>query len=123
MGKLPETFTGDQSKADNFIEEVKGYLCLNDDVSGFDSPKKKIAFTLTHMKGDDVAGWVYDIETLLDHLDLVDNVPLLWDQFLENFAQQYQDSAKEDCACTGLQKLHVREGDIDAYVSKFEELA
>ena len=75
------------------------------------------------MKGDDIAGWVYDIGTLLDHLDPVDNVPLLWDQFLENFAQQYQDSAKEDCARTGLQKLCVREGDIDAYVSKFEELA
>jgi hypothetical protein len=26
MGQLPQIFTGDCSKADNFIEEVKGYL-------------------------------------------------------------------------------------------------
>ena len=70
-----------------------------------------------------MAGWVYNIGTLLDHLDPVDNILLLWDQFLENFAQQYQDSAKEDHACLGLQRLCVRDGDIDAYVSKFEEFA
>ena len=29
MGKLPDTFDGDQTKAEDFIEEVKGYLCLN----------------------------------------------------------------------------------------------
>jgi hypothetical protein len=29
MGQLPQIFTGNQAQADNFIEEVKGYLCLN----------------------------------------------------------------------------------------------
>jgi hypothetical protein len=41
MGQLPQTFTGDHTQADNFIEEVKGYLRLNRDVAGFDSPMKK----------------------------------------------------------------------------------
>jgi hypothetical protein len=45
--------TGDRARADNFIEEVKGYLRLNQDVAGFDSPMKKIAFTLTLIKGAD----------------------------------------------------------------------
>ena len=47
MGSLPQIFTGDQSKADNFIEEVKGYFWLNADVASYNSPFKKVAFTLT----------------------------------------------------------------------------
>ena len=86
MGKLPETFNGDRTKADDFIEEVKGYLHLNAEVAEFDSPIKKVAFTLTHMKGPEVAGWVHDVGHMLDSLNpLVDNIPLLWDQFLVEF--------------------------------------
>jgi hypothetical protein len=44
MGKLPDAFTGDRTKAEDFIEEVKGYLRLNVDVSGFNSPMKKNRF-------------------------------------------------------------------------------
>ena len=47
MGKLPNTFDGDCAKAEDFIEDVKGYLHLNQDVAGFNSPIKKVVFTLT----------------------------------------------------------------------------
>jgi hypothetical protein len=57
MGQLPQVFTGDQARADNFIEEVKGYLRLNQDVAGFDSPMKKIVFMLMLIKQADMAGW------------------------------------------------------------------
>jgi hypothetical protein len=57
MGQLPQVFMGDRSQADNFIEEAKGYLHLNQDVAGFDSPMKKIAFTLMLIKGPDTTGW------------------------------------------------------------------
>jgi hypothetical protein len=39
------------------MEEVKTYLRLNADITGFDSPMKKVTFVLTHMKGPDIAGW------------------------------------------------------------------
>lgn len=124
MGKLPDTFDSDWTKADNFIEEVKGYLCLNADVNGFDSPMKKITFTLTHMKGPDVAGWTWDMGILLDHLNpAADNMPLLWDQFLNEFEAQYINTAKEDQARTALDSHRMEQGDVDAYISKFEELA
>ena len=55
MGSLPQIFTGDQSKADDFIEEVKGYFWLNVDVAGYNSPYKKVAFTLTLIKGTEPA--------------------------------------------------------------------
>ena len=58
MGSLPQIFTGDRLKLDNFIKEVKGYFCLNADVVGYNSPYKKVAFTLTLIKGDEPAQWV-----------------------------------------------------------------
>jgi len=56
MGGLPQIFTGDRLLADDFIEEVKGYLRLNQDVAGYNSPIKKVGLTLTLMKGPQVAG-------------------------------------------------------------------
>jgi hypothetical protein len=50
MGGLPQIFNGDRARADDFIEEVKGYLRLNQDVAGYNSPIKKVAFTLTLIK-------------------------------------------------------------------------
>jgi hypothetical protein len=57
MGNKPENFYGDRAKADTFIKDVKAYLQLNEDVLGYNSPKNKIAFTLTCMKGEEVSEW------------------------------------------------------------------
>jgi hypothetical protein len=96
MGQLPQVFTGDRSKVDNFIKEVKGYLCLNQNVAGFDLPIKKIAFTLTLIKGEDMVGWTRDMGDFLDGLTPTDNILDLWMQFLAEFGQQFQDTQKED---------------------------
>ena len=97
MGQLPQVFYGDRMKADNFIEEVKGYLQLNHNIAGFNSPMKKVAFTLTLIKGEDTAGWTWDLGAWLDGLDpAIDNVPALWDQFILEFAKQFQDTQREN---------------------------
>jgi len=54
MGALPQIFSSNHTYTDNFIKEVKTYLCLNDDVPRFNSPMKQIAFVLTLIKGPDV---------------------------------------------------------------------
>jgi hypothetical protein len=77
MGQLPQIFIGDCTKADDFIEEVKGYLHLNQDMAGFNSPQKKIAFMLTLIKGPNTAGWTQDMGELLDGLGPMDNIPEL----------------------------------------------
>jgi hypothetical protein len=74
IGQLPQVFMGNCTKADNFIKEVKGYLCLNQDIAGFDSPIKKIAFTLTLIKGPDTTGWMCNMGNFLDTLDPTDNI-------------------------------------------------
>jgi len=44
IGALPQTFDRDQTKAEDFIEEVKSYFCINYDVAGFNKPMKRMAF-------------------------------------------------------------------------------
>jgi hypothetical protein len=123
MGQLPQVFTGDCSQVDNFIEEVKGYLCLNQDVAGFDLPIKKIAFMLTLIKGPDTMGWTHDMGDFLDGLRPMDNILDLWTQFLEEFGQQFQDTQKEDHACMQLEGLRMCFPEINTYIAKFKELA
>jgi Retrotransposon gag protein len=106
------------------MQEVKAYLRLNQDVPGFNSPMKKVAFVLTHMKGPDVARWARDIGEVLDNLQMPqDNIPILWTQFCEEFEQQYMDSSRAEQARDELKKLKMKNNDVDAYVAKFEELA
>jgi hypothetical protein len=57
MGNKPKNFYRDRAKADTFIEDIKAYLRLNEDVARYNSPKNKIAFTLKCMKDNKVSGW------------------------------------------------------------------
>jgi Retrotransposon gag protein/Zinc knuckle len=93
-------------------------------MAGFDSPMKKIAFTLTLIKGPETAGWTHDIGYMLDGLDPdTDNVPALWQQFLYEFEDQFQDTQKEERARDKLGNLKMRFPHIDQYIAEFEELA
>jgi len=97
MGSLPAVFNGERAKADTFIDGILGYLCLNSDIPGFTSPMKKISLTLTLMQGEKVTGWVHDMGEFLDTLEpATDNVPLLWDQFIAEFREQFQDTQAAD---------------------------
>ena len=124
MGNLPHKFTGNRTKADDFIEEVKAYFCVNEDVAGFNSPIKKVAFTLTLIKGDEVAGWVRDIGIWIDGLDRVqDNFPIVWTQFLDKFEAQFQDPNKQQQGRIALEKCRMRWPDIAQYIADFEKFA
>ena len=124
MGGLPQVFSGDCLLADNFIKEVKGYLRLNQDVASYNSPIKKVALTLTLMKGPQVAGWTCDMGTWLDTLDpVLDNIPNIWDQFLFEFSQQYQDSQRENRARGEIECCTMKFPEIDDYITRFEDLS
>ena len=124
MGSLPQIFTGDRLQADNFIEEVKGYLHLNNDITGFNSPIKKVAFMLTLLKGDKVAMWAQDMGNWIDRLNPAqDNVPAVWDQFLIEFATQFQDSTCKYQARNELEKIMMHFPNIDEYITTFKEYA
>ena len=106
------------------MKEVKGYICLNTNVNGLNSPMKRVSFVLTLVKGDDVRSWVEDMGRVIDRLDpLVDNIPEVWDHFCLEFATQFLDTVEQETVRSELQKLRMEPGKIDQYISKFEELA
>ena len=83
---------------------------------------KKVAFTLTHMQGPEVAEWVKDMGTMLNRLNpITNNIPDLWNQFLEEFEAQYQDSQWMEKAKDQIEKLKMRPN-IGQYISEFKEL-
>jgi hypothetical protein len=91
-GSLLNHFDGTRSKANDFIDKLKSYFHVNRLNAVLQSPITKAAFTLTLIKGPEVAEWVKDMGKFLDNLDLATNdVPKVWEQFLNNFAKRFQD--------------------------------
>ena len=124
MGQPPPIFLGDRTKADDFVDQVQGYLHLNHDVTGFNSPIKKIAFMLSHIQGSETNAWKRDMGNMLDGLNpAVDNIPLLWEQFLQEFRIQFQDTQRGNRARAQIESHRMKFPKIDQYISSFEELA
>ena len=124
MGQLPQIFSGERDKVDDFIEEVKAYFQVNEDVAGYNSPIKKVAFTLTLIKGDQVAGWVRDMGTWVDGLNHIhNNFPIVWTQFLNEFEAQFQDLNKQQHGRMALEKCKMQWPNITQYISDFERYA
>ena len=95
-GTLPQIFNGSREKANDFIKEVKDYLQLNEQVPSFNLPQYKIAFTLMLIKGPEVVGWKRDMGRWLDnHVWPQDNTDTLWQGFLVEFSDQFQDTQRE----------------------------
>ena len=123
MGALPNIFNGNRAEAHRFIEAVKSYIRLNEDVPGFRSPMKKVALTLTLMQGENVAAWVEAAGRTLDNLDpATQNIPAVWDYFVEEFEQQYIDTQAPERARVALESLKMKPPLIDEYIAKFEDL-
>ncbi len=124
MGTLPHIFEGERDKANSFMNKLLGYLLLNANVAGFESPIRQVALTLTLIKGPHVDQWVRNMTTWLRSLDLVnDNVPRVWDYFTETFEQQFNDSTRTQRSRQQLEKLRFKFPDIDQYIADFEDLA
>jgi len=75
------------------------------------------------MHGPQIARWKRDVGNFLDTLDpILNNIPDVWNQFLYKFAEQYQDSQKENRARAQLKNCRMKFPEIDDYISRFEEL-
>ena len=59
------------------------------------------------------------VRNLQDH----ENVPAVWDQFLQKFRDQYWDSSEEQRAREDLRRHRLKWPEIDQYIADFEELA
>src|SRR6266851_3400735 len=124
MGMLPQIFDRERDKADAFMNKLLGYLLLNTNVPGFESPIRQVALALTLIKGPRVDQWVRDMTTWLRGLDLINNNVLrVCDYFTNTFEQQFSDSTKVQRSRQQLEKLRFKFLDINQYIADFEDLA
>jgi len=56
----------------------------------------------------------------LDGLQAIDDIPAVWDQFLAEFATQYQDTQKEQHTRAELKALKLKWPKVDQYANNFE---
>jgi Retrotransposon gag protein len=123
MGQLPPVFHGDRTRAEDFIEKLKAYVHVNDGISGFSSARHRIALALTLIEGPQVAGWARDMGAWYDLLTPAHDTPQLWEQFLKEFTNQFQDMQSSERAQTKLQSFKMKAPYVDQYISEFETLA
>ncbi len=106
------------------MNKLLGYLLLNANVAGFESPIRQVALALTLIKGPRVDQWVQNMTTWLRSLDPInDNVPRVWDYFTTTFKQQFNDSTRTQRSRQQLEKLRFKFPDIDQYITDFKDLA
>jgi len=108
MGTLPAIFAGNHEQADDFIEQLKGYIRLNRLVPGMNSYIQRVALALTLIQGPLVAEWHKNVGEWIDGLTPNDDVPAVWDHFLDEFSTQFQDSQCSQRAMNELKALKMK---------------
>ena len=123
-GNPPEIFTGEREKADRFLSQLKHYYLANIGVPEFNSWIRKVVIACTYIQGPLVDKWVDRAVDWLSRLDpTIDDIEDVWVQFLDAFAEQFQDSQKGERARTGLESIKMTWPLIDQYIQDFEQLA
>ncbi len=121
MGKDPPTFHGDRSKANTFMNEVEKYLTLNDDITGFKSPKKKVILILTFMQGPEVEEWTCGMLQWIQQILDESNTDFVWRVFQRRFYRRFTNTQADSTARKNLTQLKMRFPDIDSYIADFEQ--
>ena len=123
-GNLPEIFAEDREKADCFLSQLKRYYLANIRVPKFNSWIRKVVIACTYIQGPLIDKWVDRAVDWLSRLDpVIDDIEDVWSQFLDAFAEQFQDSQKGERARTGLESIKMTWPLIDQYIQDFEQLA
>jgi Retrotransposon gag protein len=99
-------------------------MMANRGVLGFESPMRRVAITLTFIKGPKVDGWVEAMLQILEQLDPVtEDVEYVYTNFLTHFQNQFTDSTKQETTQAALDRLTFKFPYINQYTSDFETLA
>jgi hypothetical protein len=117
--KTPTPFTHEVKEAEDFLQQNRDYQ----QAIGVTSPIVKTMLALKFVKGDELENWRADLEQWIDALDIEeDDIPLVWDLFVTELKEQARRN-KSNTARQQLANLRMKEGQLKAYINKFEELA
>jgi hypothetical protein len=98
-GNPPETFDGDRTKADRFLSQLCRFYLANLGVPEFQSWIRKVVIATTYIQGPLVDGWIEGIIDWISQLNpQTDDIEDIWDQFLDGFRDQFQDTQRGERA-------------------------
>jgi len=128
-GSLPTKFDRDRKMAKKFLNDFKTYKFLNRKNETMKVPANHMALALTFIKGEHVQDWAHEMmKNMEDRLESTLN-PMLetnkyhWDYFEDAFRDAFTNTSKREDADNKLQNLHMKEGNLDQYIAKFNRLA
>jgi len=120
-GSPPTKFDRDRKMAKKFLNDFKTYKFLNRKNKTMKVPANRIALALTFIKGEHVQDWAHEImKNMEDRLESTLN-PMMetneyhWDYFTNTSERENADNK--------LQNLHMKDGNLDQYVAKFNQLS
>ena len=87
---------------------------------------QRTALALSYIKGDAVDKWCHEYA---DHLanevyqrEVAPTNERLWDDFILDFVRLFRDTGEEECSWALLQRLEMKENDLDGYIATFKTL-
>ena len=128
---LPEIFTGDRNKADDFLQDFQLCWRLNRTHPAMKVPYDRVMLALSYMRGNTaIRNWVkhamHQIDEMIDKRRFsplkVDN-ERLWGIFQTEFETAFTNTTKVQDAEAALEHIRIQQGEnIDQYIARFEDL-
>jgi Retrotransposon gag protein len=124
----PSIFTGDQTKAQAFLDAIAIWRVVNYKKEVMKDPYMRTALILTFIKGDNVNSWAKHQLKILNRSQENNLNPARkpdedwWDTFEQNFKDAFTFTASKETALAKLEKLTMTHRDLDTYIATFNRL-
>jgi len=127
VGDPPMIFDGNRKNTQMFTNQWDLYWGVNNDNPLLANPYRRAMFFLTYIKGSLVNEFVVTVSRWLNR-QIQGGIPTtderLWGEVARSFTQRFANNMEKEEAQAQLRRgIKMKEGDIDAYVAQFEELA
>ncbi len=128
-GSPPTKFDGDRKMAKKFLNNFRTYKFLNRKNETMKIPANHVALALTFIKGEHVQDWAHKLmKNMEERLESTLN-PMLetneyhWDYFEDAFRDTFTNTSEREDMDNKLQTLHMKEGNLNQFIAKFNRLA
>ena len=125
-GKEPEIFTRDHDKVEEFMTSWSVYHGINKQTRVMNNPMSQTMLFFGYLRGLKMHLWIKKILAQLDHQLCTggrDTDKWIWETMINDFAQNFQDVMSRERAKKKLFKLRMERGELDEYMSQFQQLA
>jgi len=127
VGNPPMIFDRTRRNMQMFTNQWDLYWGVNNDNTLLANPYCRAMFFLTYIKGMLVNEWVVTVSRWLN-CQIQGGIPTtnerLWGEVVQSFTQRFANNMEKEEAQAQLRRgIKMKDGDIDAYIVQFEELA